>query len=280
LLKELNDTAFEHFVGYVFQQAGYGVEHTGKQYGPGLDLKVYTGPPGAQVIHAGVQVKHFTSDLATPQQVTGLRGEVANLHATCGYFVTTTGFGSLALAQANGTPRIWPLDGGHFLRYITYVRNSRTETTEDREQDIRLHRTPLTPIPPEVLLAADDITRRSPEQTKVLTLANNKGGVGKTTTALNIAFGLASKERNQQVLLVDLDAQANLTRVLPSQAPKATQTHIGEYFAGKRKLCELVRQTQFDRVWLIPSHNDLALEDAGTAAGPAPSPPTAGAQPH
>jgi len=99
-----------------------------------------------------------------------------------------------------------------------------------------------------------------------LTVANHKGGVGKTTSALNLAFGLAALD--QQVLLVDMDAQANLTRDLPSQAPDATPAHIGAYFARKRQLADLIRQTQFKRVWLIPSDNALTRSDEGIAAGP------------
>jgi hypothetical protein len=40
MLNELGHTEFEHFIGYVFRQAGFSVEHTGNQYGPGLDPKV------------------------------------------------------------------------------------------------------------------------------------------------------------------------------------------------------------------------------------------------
>jgi Mrp family chromosome partitioning ATPase len=62
----------------------------------------------------------------------------------------------------------------------------------------------FAPIPPESLLSADSIVRRPPAKTKVLTLANHKGGIEKTTTALNLAFGLAGQ--GFQVLLVDMDA--------------------------------------------------------------------------
>ncbi len=117
-----------------------------------------------------------------------------------------------------------------------------------------------------MLLAADGIERRPRTQTTVLTLANHKGGVGKTTTALNLAFGLAALD--YQVLLVDMDAQANLTRILPSQAPGATALHLGDYFTRKRPLSALIRQTQFKRVWLIPSDNALTRSDTGVAAGP------------
>src|SRR5258708_7520125 len=65
-----------------------------------------------------------------------------------------------------------------------------------------------------------------------------------------------------------MDAQANITRILPSQAPGAVALHLGDYFTHKRPLSALVRQTQFKRVWLLPSDNALTRSDAGITAGP------------
>jgi len=70
---------------------------------------------------------------------------------------------------------------------------------------------------------------------KIITVANQKGGVGKTTTTMNI--GSALMRRGKKVLFVDLDPQANLTSylgVVPGVAPNENIKTIDEYFLSKR----------------------------------------------
>jgi chromosome partitioning protein len=127
------------------------------------------------------------------------------------------------------------------------------------------------PIAPSALFTADEIVRRPVETTKVLTLANHKGGVGKTTTALNFAFGLSGHEKKKRVLLVDMDPQANATRILTrsreGQGDGPPMTLV-DYFSNRRSLTETVWKTPFERIWLIPSANELTLADTGLSAGP------------
>ena len=93
MLDELNSHQFEHFVKYVYEQAGYFVEDTAGRFGEGLDLKLYTGPADARVLCAGVSVKQLTPPATVNgPQVMGFRGALAPLGGIPGYVVTTSTF--------------------------------------------------------------------------------------------------------------------------------------------------------------------------------------------
>ncbi len=89
--------------------------------------------------------------------------------------------------------------------------------------------------------------------TKTITVANQKGGVGKTTTAVSVAACLADAGRT--VLLVDLDPQANATSGLGIEKKPGASSY--EPLLGQNKLEDKIQATQFDRLSLIPSEVDL-----------------------
>ena len=88
--------------------------------------------------------------------------------------------------------------------------------------------------------------------TTVVALANQKGGVGKTTTAINLAAALGALER--RVLLVDCDPQGNASRGLGVEAevPHLYQVLFGECSAG-----EAIRDTGFPGLHLLPADREL-----------------------
>jgi chromosome partitioning protein len=87
----------------------------------------------------------------------------------------------------------------------------------------------------------------------VLSVANQKGGVGKTTTAVNVAACLA--ETGRRVLLVDLDPQGSAT--LWYGIHDAGQ-ELYEAMVGEGELSASIRQTEVPGVWLAPAHRMLS----------------------
>lgn len=90
-----------------------------------------------------------------------------------------------------------------------------------------------------------------------LVFANSKGGAGKTTSAVNVAVGLA--KRGSHVLVVDMDGQGNASLVLLSGQPPAPPT-IGAVLLNEADAAEAVRPTNVPGLDIIPA--DATLADA------------------
>jgi len=88
----------------------------------------------------------------------------------------------------------------------------------------------------------------------IYAIANQKGGVGKTTTAVNLAACIA--EAGYDSLLVDIDPQCNATVGLGLR--KRGQTSVYDLLSGEAKLDEIVKPSAIEHLWVVPASPDLA----------------------
>jgi len=91
---------------------------------------------------------------------------------------------------------------------------------------------------------------------RIIAVCNQKGGVGKTTTATNLGAYLAIY--NKRVLLVDFDPQANASSGLGFDIRGGAGKSVYEGILGERLALELVQPTPISNFYYIPSHPDLA----------------------
>jgi len=94
-------------------------------------------------------------------------------------------------------------------------------------------------------------------RTTVFTIANQKGGVGKTTTAVNLGAALA--EKKIPTLLIDLDPQANATSAVGVE--KQTGKSLYGPLRGEGTALEMITTTPYEHLALIPSEEDLAAAE-------------------
>ncbi len=98
---------------------------------------------------------------------------------------------------------------------------------------------------------------------RCIAIANQKGGVGKTTTAINLGAALAAE--GQRVLIIDLDPQGNASTGLGIDADQRHYTTYDLLIEGMA-MQEIVLPTGVDRLWIAPATTDLSSADVDLVA--------------
>ena len=98
---------------------------------------------------------------------------------------------------------------------------------------------------------------------KIISIINQKGGVGKTTTVINLAAGLSMK--GKKILVIDLDPQGNATTGLGLSNTIDSDKTIYNVLNGNKKISEVIQPTTFENLNLIISNVDLSGLEVETA---------------
>lgn len=242
-LKQLTNTEFDAFLERLFEYAGYQVSKS-----PGVFILAANGHPAA-VARISYGTQNQVGKITVEQWKDQIQAQA--IAYPFDLYITRTDFAADGRSAVTQDPSLVLLSGDQAIRFFIFVRDS------------RLQGQALPPMSLDLMTVVDASSYVYAEPPNVLVIANNRGGIGKSTTALNMAYGLSKSGKS--VLAIDLDPQANFTEMLGGQRDALVRAHLGQYFAGNTELLPLIQKSALDDILFLPAHPDMskAMIDPG-----------------